>query len=75
MSLKNSNDTIRNRTHDLPVCSVVQCCLVFVNKYIECLSSLCTKKGQSEDNSNLTSVSIRERRSGLHSVDMCNNNM
>ena len=24
MSLKNSNDTIGNRTRDLPVCSVVQ---------------------------------------------------
>ena len=29
MSLKNSNDTIGNRTRDLPVCSVVQ-----VSKYV-----------------------------------------
>ena len=26
MSLKNSNDTIGNRTRDLPVCSVVHIC-------------------------------------------------
>jgi len=28
MSLKNSNDTIGNRTHDLPVCCVVRLFLI-----------------------------------------------
>ena len=47
-------------------------CLVFVNKLsIKCLCSLCTKKRQCEDNSHLTLVSLRERRSELHIFTFC----
>ena len=47
-------------------------CLVFVNKLtINCLSSLRTKKRQSEDISHLTLVSLCERRSGLHIFTFC----
>ena len=34
MSLKNSNDTIGNRTRDLPVCSVAHIRIILCNNYI-----------------------------------------
>ena len=45
MSLKNSNDTIGNRTRDLPVCSVVYIYIItYARKFGTCLY-LCLQEG------------------------------
>jgi len=65
MSLKNSNDTIGNRTRDLPVCSVV---LVHFSKLVDILAIKCYRDLWLSS----TRVEIILRRDSAEFMSLCN---